>query len=219
MAESLDALPPTVGPEDQSGLSVRTRYRLTLKPSDGLHEMIDSFLRPEAVRRIIGLRALRLGIAEYQVEINRADKISTDDLLSDINAYARATARYAKDDFQFRLFSDGFLYRHVQFDDRDYTSLSFLVATSARARADIKRQPFFENINDEPFRASIVFPDSYLVSYADSQAEVVDCAMRARHPSGISGLASFAFFLSNLQVTGREVLEPALHSVKPNDEA
>ncbi len=181
--------------------------------------MIDSFLRPEAVRRVIGLRALRLGIAERQVEIDRADRSSAR-LLSAINTYARVTAKYTKDDFQFRLFSDGFFYEHIQAEDRGFTSLSFRVAASAKARSDIKRQPFFDKGNDEPFRASIVFPDSYLVSYADSQAEVVNRAMRARHPSGINGLASYAFNLSELRVTGREVRSaPALRIVRPGDES
>ena len=218
MAESLGALPLSEGPEDRSGIPVRTRYRLTLKPSDELHEMIDSFLRPEAIRRIIGLRALRLVTGDYQVEINRADPQSVD-LLSDVNDYAHMTAKYSKD-FQFRLFSDGFSYQHFHIGDRDFASFDFTVATSAKARSDIKRQPFFDMDNNDPFQASIVFPDSYLVPYVDSQAKVVDRVMHARHPSGTTGLASFAFNLYNLQVTGREVrVAPPLRIVKPGDEA
>ena len=88
---------------------------------------------------------------------------------------------------------------------------------------DIMRQPFFDNTNHESLRARIVFPSNEVVPYADLQAEIAQQALHRPHPSAQNGLASFAFSLSGLRVTEREIRKsPALRIVEleePNEES
>jgi len=195
---------PTNGPDQRPGLVARTRYGLSLTPSDELSELILPFLKPEFIRRKIGSQTIRLGIADRQVETNRAAIEKSGDVLLAISNYSQTTAKY-KDSVQFRLLMDGFEYKQVRDNRGAFTSLSFQVATSPAMQRDIMRPPFFNKVDSESLRARIIFPSTEVVPDADLQAETVERALHTPHPSAQNGLASFAFSLSGLEVTVREI--------------
>lgn len=221
MAESTDVSPPVESPDKTPGFAIRTRYGLSLLASDELQEIILPFLRPEVVRKKIGYQTLRLGIADHQVEAIHTSE-DRGDTLHAISRYSRLTARYS-DDVQFRLLMDGFEYKQVRDSRAALTSLSFQVATSPAMKRDIMRPPFFDNNNSGLLRARIIFPSAEVVPFADLQAEIAQQALHKPHPSAQYGLASFAFSLSGLQVTEREIRQPPtlriIESDKPNEEA
>ncbi|GEM_PF-6037178 len=219
MAESPEASRPTVDPGERPGLGIRTRYGLTLEPSEELQDLIIPFLRPEAVRRVVGRQGLRFGIAMHQVEVIQADRKSAH-LASQIRNYEKATTRYKKGGgVQFRLPQNGFEYIQRRGKNGALTSLSFELSASSIVRGGIMRPPFFDDADHE-LRAHIVFPTEYVVPNADEQAEELQMAMHAEHPSARDGLAYYGLHFWGLQVLGREVRPvSALRIVRSGDEA
>ncbi len=218
MAESPKAFPPAEGSGERPGLGVRARYGVTLEASEDLEALVLRFIRPEAVRRLVGRQALRFGIADHQVEVLRNDRKSAY-VLAKISSYMRSTEKYKKD-IQFRLLEDGFMYNQVLDHKGAITGLSFQVATSPMMRGDIMRPPFFDDdIDRDTLLASIVFPSEFVVPNANKQAEEVNAIMHRPHPSAGNKLADFSFSLSKLKVTERVMSpESILHVVRPSDE-
>ncbi len=199
--------PPTTDPPERSGSVGRTRFGLSLEPSPELHEMITSFLRPAALKRKIGLSVIRLNVAQKPIDIVSGTENQNKELIAAINRYSRSISNYERGR-QLRLMADGFEYSQIRDIRGAFTAFTFQVFTSQAVRTDIMQPPFFSANNNAPLRARVVFPSDQVVPYADRQAQAVESAMQAEHPTAIDGLASFAFYLTGLRVSERNIVPP-----------
>ncbi len=217
MAEFTDVSPPITDPPERSGLVGRTRFGLSFEPSPELHDTITSFLRPEVLRRKIGHRIIRLNVTQRPIDIVRGTETHNRELLASIDNYSQSIASY-EHERQFRLMADGFEYNQVRNSRGAFTALTFQVYLSREMRNDIIKPPFFGAENSDLLSARVVFPNDQVVPFADQQAETLETAMQADHPSAVNGLTSFAFSLTGLRVSKRSIgIPPILRIVEDTE--
>jgi len=213
MAESPDA-PRDTTPEGLSLVRL-ARYGVSLTPSEELNEVVTSFLNEKAKRKV-GNRILRLGVAQKLINIQSDGRERSEKMTSSIDDYSRSIRAYERGR-QFRIQTDGFIYTQERSSRGATTTLLLNIATSQAMRNDIMKPPFFEPGTSGPLQARIVFPSEDVVPFADQHAQEVGSAFTAEHLSAKDGLAQFAFYLFELQVTRRELLPArALRVVKPD---
>ncbi len=179
------------------------RYRLALEPSPELGKYIGNFLQDAGITRLhVGKSAIKLYLLHNPVK-QLSHYSDNRELDASISSYSRVIEYYSQRSRQLRLGADGFEYNQQRTRRGAFTSLTFGLILSPKARADIVRPPFFDDGTEQiPVRANILFPSGRVVPSADQAARELESALEAEHPSAIDGMAQSALYMCNLRVSG-----------------